>query len=79
VAAVIAACTTQTLPRNVFPNASLDTVVKAQVYLRDQEDIPGFRQVWARLFPVEPATTIIATEKDSRRLIAAVQKIGKLD
>jgi enamine deaminase RidA (YjgF/YER057c/UK114 family) len=43
-------------------NASLDTVVKAQVYLRDQEDIPGFRQVWAQHFPVEPATTIIATE-----------------
>jgi enamine deaminase RidA (YjgF/YER057c/UK114 family) len=43
-------------------NAGLDTVVKAQVYLRDQEDIPGFRQAWARHFPVEPATTIIATE-----------------
>jgi enamine deaminase RidA (YjgF/YER057c/UK114 family) len=42
-------------------NASLDTVVKAQVYLRDQEDIPGFREVWARHFPVQPATTIIAT------------------
>ncbi|MBX9840296.1 MAG: hypothetical protein K2Z80_00660 [Xanthobacteraceae bacterium] len=42
--------------------ADLDTVVKAQVYLRDQEDIPNFREVWARHFPVEPATTIIATE-----------------
>jgi enamine deaminase RidA (YjgF/YER057c/UK114 family) len=42
-------------------NAGLDTVVKAQVYLRDQEDIPGFRAVWAQHFPVEPATTIIAT------------------
>jgi enamine deaminase RidA (YjgF/YER057c/UK114 family) len=42
--------------------ADLDTVVKAQVYLRDQEDIPNFRQVWAKHFPVEPATTIIATE-----------------
>ncbi len=42
-------------------NAGLDTVVKAQVYLRDQDDIPGFREVWARHFPVEPATTIIAT------------------
>jgi len=41
--------------------ADLDTVVKAQVYLRDQEDIPGFREVWARHFPVQPATTIIAT------------------
>jgi enamine deaminase RidA (YjgF/YER057c/UK114 family) len=36
--------------------------VKAQVYLRDQDDIPGFRQAWAKHFPVEPATTIIATE-----------------
>lgn len=43
-------------------NAGLDTVVKAQVYLRDQEDVPGFREVWASHFPVEPATTIIATE-----------------
>jgi len=42
-------------------NAGLNTVVKAQVYLRDQEDIPGFREVWARHFPVQPATTIIAT------------------
>jgi enamine deaminase RidA (YjgF/YER057c/UK114 family) len=43
-------------------NASLDTVVKAQVYLRDRADIPGFRQIWAQHFPVQPATTIIATE-----------------
>jgi enamine deaminase RidA (YjgF/YER057c/UK114 family) len=43
-------------------NAGLETVVKAQVYLRDREDIPGFREVWARHFPIEPATTIIATE-----------------
>ena len=42
-------------------NASLDTVVKAQVYLRDQEDIPGFREIWAQHFPEQPATTIIAT------------------
>jgi enamine deaminase RidA (YjgF/YER057c/UK114 family) len=42
--------------------ADLDTVVKAQIYLRDQEDIPNFREVWAKHFPVEPATTIIATE-----------------
>ncbi len=42
--------------------ADLDTVVKAQVYLRDQEDVPNFREVWAKHFPIEPATTIIATE-----------------
>ncbi len=42
--------------------ADLDTVVKAQVYLRDRDDVPNFREVWAKHFPVEPATTIIATE-----------------
>ena len=42
--------------------ADLDTVVKAQVYLRDREDVPNFREVWAKHFPAEPATTIIATE-----------------
>ncbi|MBX9825893.1 MAG: hypothetical protein K2Y27_12965 [Xanthobacteraceae bacterium] len=42
--------------------ADLDTVVKAQVYLRDREDVANFRAVWAQHFPVEPATTIIATE-----------------
>lgn len=42
--------------------ADLDTVVKAQVYLRDQEDIPNFREIWSKHFPIEPATTVIATE-----------------
>ncbi len=42
-------------------DAGLETVVKAQVYLRDQEDIPGFREAWRQHFEVEPATTIIAT------------------
>lgn len=42
--------------------ADLDTVVKAQVYLRDQNDVANFRAVWAQHFPIEPATTIIATE-----------------
>ena len=42
--------------------ADLDTVVKAQVYLRDQNDVANFRAAWAQHFPVEPATTIIATE-----------------
>ena len=43
-------------------NADLDTVVKAQIYLRDRNDVPNFREVWAKHFPAEPATTIIATE-----------------
>jgi enamine deaminase RidA (YjgF/YER057c/UK114 family) len=42
--------------------ASLDTVVKAQVYLSDPEDVPGFNEVWLSHFKDSPpATTIIAT------------------
>jgi enamine deaminase RidA (YjgF/YER057c/UK114 family) len=43
-------------------NANLDSVVKAQVYLRDPADVPDFREVWRKHFPIEPATTIIATD-----------------
>jgi uncharacterized protein YggE len=39
----------------------LDTVVKAQVYLSDREDVPGFNEVWLSHFKNPPATTIIAT------------------
>jgi enamine deaminase RidA (YjgF/YER057c/UK114 family) len=41
--------------------ASLDSVVKAQVYLRDPQDVPTFNEVWRAHFPSPPATTIIAT------------------
>jgi enamine deaminase RidA (YjgF/YER057c/UK114 family) len=41
--------------------ASLDSVVKAQVYLSDREDVPGFNEVWLNHFKNPPATTIIAT------------------
>ena len=41
--------------------ASLDSVVKAQVYLSDREDVPGFNEVWLSHFKTPPATTIIAT------------------
>src|SRR6185295_17117677 len=41
--------------------ASLDSVVKAQVYLSDREDVPGFNEVWLSSFKTPPATTIIAT------------------
>jgi enamine deaminase RidA (YjgF/YER057c/UK114 family) len=42
--------------------ASLDTVVKAQVYLSDRDDVPGFNEVWLSHFKNNPpATTIIAT------------------
>ncbi len=41
---------------------TLDEVVKAQVYLRDIEDIPAFNEAWAKHFPqAPPATTIITT------------------
>ncbi len=41
--------------------ASLKDVVKAQVYLRDRADVPGFNEVWRSHFDVAPATTIIPT------------------
>ena len=50
--------------------AGLDTVVKAQVYLRDQEDIPGFREVWAKHFPVA------ARDDDHRDRDARVHHAG---
>ena len=41
---------------------TLAEVVKAQVYLRDIEDIPAFNEVWAKHFPeTPPATTLITT------------------
>ncbi len=41
--------------------ASLDSVVKAQVYLSDRDDVPAFNEVWLSHFKMPPATTIIAT------------------
>jgi len=41
---------------------TLAEVVKAQVYLRDVDDIPAFNEAWAKHFPKgPPATTIIIT------------------
>ena len=40
---------------------NFDAVVKAQVYLSDREDVPGFNEVWRHHFNTSPATTIIAT------------------
>jgi enamine deaminase RidA (YjgF/YER057c/UK114 family) len=41
---------------------TLQEVVKAQVYLRDVEDIPAFNEVWAQHFGASPpATSIITT------------------
>jgi enamine deaminase RidA (YjgF/YER057c/UK114 family) len=41
---------------------TLDEVVKAQVYLRDIDDIPAFNEVWAKHFGAKPpATSLITT------------------
>lgn len=41
---------------------TLAEVVKAQVYLRDLDDVPAFNEVWARHFgDAPPATSIITT------------------
>src|SRR5262249_47940980 len=41
---------------------TLADVVKASVFLRDVDDIPGFNQVWAEAFAgAVPATTIVPT------------------
>lgn len=52
------------IPSLAGAGASLDTVAKAQVYLTDPEDVPGFNEVWLSHFKKNPpATTIIATSK----------------
>jgi len=48
-------------PSLAAAGASLDDVVKAQVYLRDRADVPAFNEVWRSCFAVAPATTIIPT------------------
>jgi enamine deaminase RidA (YjgF/YER057c/UK114 family) len=53
--------TTKLKPSLEASGASLDTVVKAQVYLRDRDDVPAFNEVWRSHFPHMPATTIIPT------------------
>ena len=41
---------------------TLDEVVKAQVYLRDVDDIPAFNEVWTQYFGTNPpATSLITT------------------
>ena len=49
-------------PALAAAGTTLDGVLKAQVYLRDIDDIPAFNEVWAKHFPKSPpATTIIGT------------------
>ncbi|MBC7778957.1 MAG: RidA family protein [Proteobacteria bacterium] len=49
-------------PALAVVGSTLEDVVKAQVYLRDLDDVPAFNEVWARHFgQAMPATTIIPT------------------
>jgi len=48
-------------PSLAAAGASLDDVVKEQVYLRDRADVPAFNEAWRSHFAVAPATTIIPT------------------
>jgi enamine deaminase RidA (YjgF/YER057c/UK114 family) len=48
-------------PSLAAAGATLDDVVKAQVYLRDRADVPAFNEAWRAHFAVAPATTIIPT------------------
>ena len=48
-------------PSLAAAGASLDDVVKAQVYLRDRADLPAFNEAWRSHFAVAPATTVIPT------------------
>jgi enamine deaminase RidA (YjgF/YER057c/UK114 family) len=73
-------------PSLVAAGASLDDVVKAQVYLRDRADVPAFNEAWRSQFTVAPATTIIPTASpgfvvaDGRieiNTISVRQKAGK--
>jgi reactive intermediate/imine deaminase len=41
--------------------SSLDHVVKAQVFLTDLNDFPGFDEVWKEYFKVPPARTTVGT------------------
>ena len=51
------------IPSLKSAGASIDGVAKAQVYLTDPEDVPGFNEVWLSHFKSPPATTIIATSR----------------
>ena len=61
-------------PALAAAGATLADVAKAQIYLRDVEDIPAFNEVWAKHFAkAPPATTIITTS--TPRFICEVGRI----
>jgi enamine deaminase RidA (YjgF/YER057c/UK114 family) len=51
------------IPSLEAAGVSIESVAKAQVYLTDVEDVPGFNEVWLSYFKNPPAITIIATSK----------------
>ncbi len=53
---------------------TLADVVKAQVYLRDINDIPAFNEVWAKHFPKAPPATTIITACSPRRSASAARR-----
>ncbi|MBC7780885.1 MAG: RidA family protein [Proteobacteria bacterium] len=59
--------------------ATLDTLVKAQVYLRDMSDLPAFNEVWYRWFPkVRPAVSYIPTSTPGFAIADARLEINAL-
>ncbi len=48
-------------PSLAAAGSSIDHVVKAQVYLRDRNDVPAFNEIWYENFPNPPATTVVPT------------------
>src|SRR5262245_37642868 len=53
--------------------ASLDSVVKAQVYLSDREDVPGFNEVWLSHFQESPG------DHNHRDGVARLRHLGSAD
>jgi len=71
--------TKKLLPSLKAAGASPDGIVKAQVYLSDREDVPGFNEVWLSHFKNNPpATTIIATSKPGFAINELVMEINTI-
>lgn len=59
--------------------SSLANIVKAQVYMRNVDDFPGFNEVWAKHFPKDqPVTTLIPTATPGFAIADAVVEINVL-
>jgi enamine deaminase RidA (YjgF/YER057c/UK114 family) len=53
--------------------SSLASVVKAQVYMSNVDDFPGFNEVWARAFPKEPPVTTLVPTQGFGRLDGTIE------